>query len=351
MITSATGMIRQLALAGAAASLAFATALPAAAEGQLNVYNWGDYINPEVLTLFTEETGIEVTLDTYGTNEEMLAKIQAGATGYDIVFPSVHMRDIMQKIGLLWNAEVNTLPGFENIDPTSKRSKVDPESEYCLPYAWGAVGIFYNKEEAGELTSWADFFALPDKGKKIIMLDDLRETIGVALILNGHSVNSTDSDELKQAEALLLELRPKISAFSYDIVSLVQSGDVAAAHWYVGAMFHVLNEPEKLGFVIPQEGATMYQEDICVLESAPNKESARRFLEFYLQPEVAALNVSQQVNSTANMPARDLLPEELRANVNINPPPEVVSRLQIFEDLAGDLRKYNRIWTRVRTAQ
>ena len=117
------------------------------------------------------------------------------------------------------------------------------------------------------------------------MLDDLRETIGVALILNGHSVNSTDSDELKQAEARLLDLRSRISAFSYDIVSLVQAGDVAAAHWYVGAMFYVLAEPEKVGFVIPEEGATMYQEDICVLESAPNKENARRFLEFYLRPE------------------------------------------------------------------
>ncbi len=351
MLACVIEKFRRLAATAVAVLLAFAAATPAGAQGQLNVYNWGDYINPEVLTLFTEETGIEVTLDTYGTNEEMLAKIQAGATGYDIVFPSVHMRDIMQKLGLLWNARVNELPGFENIDPTSKRSLVDPESEYCLPYAWGAVGIFYNKEEAGELKSWADFFALPDKGKKIIMLDDLRETIGVALILNGHSVNSTDSDELKQAEARLLDLRSRISAFSYDIVSLVQAGDVAAAHWYVGAMFYVLAEPEKVGFVIPEEGATMYQEDICVLESAPNKENARRFLEFYLRPEVAALNVSQQVNSTANMPARDLLPEELKTNVNINPPPEVVARLQIFEDLGADLRKYNRIWTRVRTAQ
>ena len=178
MTRPALGTIRRLALAAAAAALW--APLPAAAQGQLNVYNWGDYINPEVLTRFTEETGIEVTLDTYGTNEEMLAKIQAGATGYDLVFPSVHMRDIMQKLGLLWNAEVNQLPGFENIDPTSKRSMVDPESEFCLPYAWGAVGIFYNREEAGEIRSWADFLALPDKGRKIIMLDDLRETIGAA---------------------------------------------------------------------------------------------------------------------------------------------------------------------------
>jgi len=321
------------------------------AQGQLNIYNWGDYINPEVLTRFTEETGINVSLDTYGTNEEMLAKIQTGATGYDIVFPSVHMRDIMQKLDLLHDAKVNTLKGFENIDPANKISKVDPESSYCLPYAWGAVGVFYNKAEAGEIKSWDDFFALPNKGKKITMLDDLRETIGVALIKNGHSVNTTDSDALKQAEAWLLERKDKISAFTYDIVSLVQAGDIAAAHWYVGATLYTLEEPDKLGFVIPQEGATMYQEDICVLKDAPNKDSAIRFLEFYMQPEIAALNTLQQVNGTANVPARDLLPPELKANPNTNPPPEVVAKLQIFEDLGKDLRKYDRVWTKVRTAQ
>lgn len=324
---------------------------PAAAEGQLNIYNWGDYINPDVLTRFTEDTGIKVTLDTYGTNEEMLAKIQAGATGYDIVFPSVHMRDIMQKLDLLHDAKVNTLKGFENIDPVNKRSKVDPESSYCLPYAWGAVGIFYNKGEAGEIKTWDDFFALPDKGKKITMLDDLRETIGVALIKNGHSVNTTDDEALKQAEAWLLERKDKISAYSYDIVSLVQSGDIAAAHWYVGATVYTLEEPDKLGFVIPEEGATMYQEDICVLKTAPNKESAIRFMEFYMQPEMAALNTVQQVNGTANIPARDMLSAELKANPNTNPPPEVIAKLQIFEDLGDDLRKYNRVWTKVRTAQ
>jgi len=217
----------------------------AQAGGQLNIYNWGDYINPDVLTRFTEDTGIEVKLDTYGSNEEMLAKIQAGATGYDIVFPSVHMRDIMQKLGLLHDAKVNTLKGFENIDPANKRSLVDPESSFCLPYAWGAVGVFYNKQEAGEIKTWDDFFALPDRGKKITMLDDLRETIGVALIKNGHSVNTGDSDALKQAEAWLLARTDKISAYSYDIVSLVQAGDIAAAHWYVGATYYTLEEPDK----------------------------------------------------------------------------------------------------------
>jgi spermidine/putrescine transport system substrate-binding protein len=336
------------------AALAFGTislSSAANAEGKLNIYNWGDYINPEVLTRFTEDTGIEVSLDTYGTNEELLAKIQAGATGYDIVFPSVHMRDIMQKLDLLYDAKVNTMKGFENIDPANKRSLVDPESSFCLPYAWGAVGIFYNKNEVGEIKTWDDFFELPDKGKKITMLDDLRETIGVALIKNGHSVNTGDKGALEEAEAWLLERKDKISAFSYDVASLVQSGDIAAAHWYVGATFYTLQEPEKLGFVIPEEGATMYQEDICILKDAPNKDSAKTFMEFYMQPEIAALNTLQQVNGTANMPARDLLPPELKTNPNTNPSPEVIAKLQIFEDLGNDLRMYNRVWTKVKTAQ
>ena len=217
--------------------------------------------------------------------------------------------------------------------------------------AWGAVGVFYNKAEAGEIKTWDDFFALADKGKKITVLDDLRETIGVALIKNGYSVNTGNSDELKKAEAWLLARKDKISAFSYDIVSLVQSGDIAAAHWYVGATLYTLEEPDKLGFVIPEEGATMYQEDICVLKDAPNKDSAVKFMEFYLQPEIAALNTLQQVNGTANVPARELLPANLKANPNTNPPPEVIKKLQIFEDLGKDLRKYNRVWTKVKTAQ
>jgi spermidine/putrescine transport system substrate-binding protein len=351
LIKFVRGFLRTSAFTLALVAGSIAVSQSALGAGKLNIYNWGDYINPDVLTRFTKETGIKVTLDTYGTNEEMLAKIQAGATGYDLVFPSVHMRDIMQKLGLLYDAKVNTLKGFENIDPVNMRSTVDPKSSFCLPYAWGAVGVFYNKAEAGEIKTWDDFFALPDRGKKITMLDDLRETIGVALIKNGHSVNTGDSNALRQAEAWLLERKDKISAFSYDIVSLVQSGDIAAAHWYVGATLYTLEEPDKLGFVIPEEGATMYQEDICVLKTAPNKDSATRFLEFYMQPEIAALNTIQQVNGTANMPARDLLPPELKANPNTNPPAEVVKKLQIFEDLGENLRKYNRVWTKVRTAQ
>ena len=332
-------------------SLMMLSPAAAMAQGELNLYNWGDYINPAVLERFTDETGIEVTLDTYGSNEEMLAKIQAGATGYDIVFPSVHMHDVMYQLGLLAETGIGDHPEFENIDPQFIRAQTDPDAQYCLPYAWGNVGIVYNKEVAGEIEGWEDFFALGDEGKKVILLDDLRETIGIGHIMNGTSVNSTDEAEVEAAADHVLDNIEAVSAFSYDSIPLVTSGDVAAAHWYVGANIFVAENPEILGYVIPEEGATMYQEDMCVLASAPNKENAVRFMEFYLQPEIAALNVQQQMNGTPNVPAQELIPEEIAGNPTIYPPQEVIEKLQIFEDLGRDLQLYNREWTRIKTAQ
>ena len=164
---------------------------PVQADGKLAPSSWGDNINPQILPTSTEETGTEVTLDSYSSNEAMLAKIKAGATGYDIVFPSVHMNDIMLKLGLLEKTGINQNPDFKNIDPANLRSKEDSTSEYCLPYAWGTVGIFYNEKVTGPITGWADFFAIPEKtGGKITLLDDMREVVAGGLIMNGKSVNS-----------------------------------------------------------------------------------------------------------------------------------------------------------------
>lgn len=169
--------------------------------------------------------------------------------------------------------------------------------------------------------------------------------------MNGESVNSREPGQLKEAGQFIISQKPKVAAFTYESIPLVQSGDVAAAHWFVGAMMYVSQDPENLAYVIPEEGATMYQEDICVLKSAPNKDNAKKFLEFYLRPEIAALNATQQMNGTPNRAARELLPPELKNNPNINPPPEVMGRLQIFEDLGADLKQYDRVWTKVLTAQ
>lgn len=324
-----------------------------AGAAELNIYNWGEYINPEVLKKFEEETQIKVNLSTYSSNEEMLAKIQGGATGYDVVFPSVHMHDIMAKLDLLEKTDINTYEGFKNIDPAFLRAKSDPKGEYCLPYAWGSVGIFYNRKILGkDITGWKDLIAtVKEKGLKFTLLDDMREVLAVGLMLNGHKINSTDPAELQKAADTIIEMKPYVAAFTYDTRPMVQSGDVAAGHFFVGAMVDVFGNEKDLGYVIPEEGGTMYQEDACVLKSAPNKENAVKFLQFYTRPEIAALNVSQQTNGTANVPARELTPEKIKNSKEINPPAETMARLQIFEDLGPALRQFDRAWTRVKTAQ
>ena len=323
----------------------------AAAEGTLALYNWGDYINPDVLTKFTEETGIAVTLDTYSSNEEMLAKIQAGATGYDIVFPSVHMNDIMLKLGLLEKTGINAHPDFKNIDPAFLRAKEDPASEYCLPYAWGTVGVFYNEAVTGPVASWEDFFAIPEKtGGKITLLDDMREVLAIGLMVNGKSVNTAEPADVQAATDYILSKKAAVSAFTYDSMAMLSSGDIAAAHFFVGGNVFFTETPE-IKYVIPAEGATMYQENICVLASAPNKDNAKKFLEFYLRPEIAALNVAQQFNGTPNIPANDLTPDFIKSNPAINVQGETMARLQIFEDIGAALKLYDRAWNTVRTAQ
>ena len=324
-----------------------------AGAAELNIYNWGEYINPEVLKKFEEETSIKVNLSTYSSNEEMLAKIQGGATGYDIVFPSVHMQDIMAKLDLLEKTDINTYEGFKNIDPAFLRAKSDPDGAYCLPYAWGSVGIMYNRKVLGkDVTGWKDLIeTVKAKGLKFTLLDDMREVLAVGLILNGHKINSTDPAELQQAADTIIAMKPDVAAFTYDERPMVQAGDVAAGHAFVGAMVDIFANEKDLGYVIPEEGATMYQEDICVLKSAPNKENAIKFLQFYTRPEIAALNVSQQTNGTANVPARELTTEKIKNSKEINPPAETMARLQIFEDLGPALRQVDRVWTRVKTAQ
>ncbi|SDD57137.1 polyamine ABC transporter substrate-binding protein [Ruegeria marina] len=324
----------------------------AAQAEELRLYNWGDYINPEILAKFTEETGIEVGLDTYSSNEEMLAKIQAGATGYDIVFPSIHMVDIMLNLNLLAKTDINQAADWGNIDTDFLRAANDPNGDYCMPYGWGTVGIFYNREKSGgDITSWEEFFAIPGKtGNKITLLDDMREVLGIGLMATGASVNSTDPAEIKAATDWLIERKGDVSAFTYAFPGLFLSGDVAAGQFFVG-LAGAITEDDNLQYVIPSEGATMYEEAMCVLESAPNKEAARKFMEFMLRPEISVMNTNQQFNGSVNVPARAMLADAIMMDPNINVPAATMTRLQMFEDLGKALKAYDRAWNTIRTAE
>ena len=203
-----------------------------------------------------------------------------------------------------------------------------------------------------DITGWKDLVTtVKAKHLKFTLLDDMREVLGVGLMLNGHSVNSVKPEELQQAADTIIDMKPYVAAFTYDSRPMVESGDIAAAHFFVGSMINVFGNPKDLGYVIPEEGATMYQEDMCVLKTAPNKANAIKFQQFYTRPDIAALNVSQQTNGTPNVPARQLTPENIKNSKEINPTDDTMKRLQIFENLGPGLRQFDRAWTKVKTAQ
>jgi len=334
----------------AGASVLNAHALSAA---ELNLYNWTVYINPEILSDFSKETGIKVNLDNYGTNEEMLAKIQAGATGYDIVFPSVHMQDIMTKLQLLRPAGLKALKGYDNIDQKYFLSQTDTDHDICLPYNRGTTGLMYNKKLIGGTSAdtWKVVFDPPAELRgKIAMLDDVRETIGAALIYNGFPINSTDPKQLAKARDTILKAKPYWAAMLTDgIGDKVINGDFIVAQWWSGTAVQTMDtKPDDIGYSIPKEGANGFQEDMCLLSSAPNIESAKRFFEYMMRPEVNAKNTNWLRGWSTNKAALPLIDPKLTSDTSIYPNDETFQRLQLLQDVGDKVTLYDKVWTDIK---
>jgi spermidine/putrescine transport system substrate-binding protein len=344
-------IVRNLA-AAAALALGLGASGAQAAE-RLNLYNWTVYIDPAVIEDFQKETGIQVTLDNYGTNEEMLAKLQAGASGYDIVFPSVFMQDIMTRLGLLKSAELKTLKGYGNLDQSFFIAETDKNHDFCLPYNAGTTGLMYNKAltKDYDVASWQIVFDPPPALRgKIAMLDDVRETIGAALVYNGFSFNSTDPKELAKARDTIAKAKPYWAAMLTDgIGDKVINGDFAVAHWWSGsAAQSVSTKPDAVAYAIPKEGANGFQEDMCLLSKAKNVGPARKFMEYMMRPEVAAKNTNWLFGRTPNKAAVPLVDVGLRGNPNLYPPADVAARLHLLQDLGEKTKLYDAVWTKVK---
>lgn len=320
---------------------------------ELNLYNWTVYINPEILSDFTKETGIKVNLDNYGTNEEMLAKIQAGATGYDIVFPSVHMQDIMTKLQLLQPAGLKMLKGYDNIDQKYFLAQSDTDHDICLPYNRGTTGLMYNKKliNGASADTWKIVFDPPaDLHGKIAMLDDVRETIGAALMYNGFPINSTDPKQLAKARDTILAAKPYWAAMLTDgIGDKVINGDFVVAQWWSGTAVQTMDtKPDDIGYEIPKEGTNGFQEDMCLLASAPNVDSAKQFFEYMMRPEVNAKNTDWLRGWSTNKAALPLIDPKLTSNTSIYPNDEVFKRLQLLQDVGEKITLYDKVWTDVK---
>jgi len=319
----------------------------------LYLYNWSEYMDPQVLQQFEEEFGVQVTEDTFASNEEMLAKLQAGAGGYDIIFPSDYMVDIMIEEGLLAELNHENIPNISNIDPLFADPPYDPGMVHCIPYMWGTTGLGYNQDVFEEPPdSWAYVFdpqLVSEYEGQITMLNDVRETVGAALKYLGYSLNSTDEAEVMEARALLIQQKERLYGYEAEqYAPLISADETVLAHGYNGYFLMTAMEDERIWYTIPKEGATIWADNMCVPESAPNQHTAEVFIDFILRPEISAALVNYLWYPSPNGAAEEFIDPEILNEPAIYPPDDVMERLEWIEDVGDATPIYERIWTEVK---
>lgn len=318
------------------------------------VYNWGEYLDPKTIELFEEETGISVTYEEYETNEIMYPKIVSQAIAYDVVCPSDYMIQRMIENNLLAEINWDNIPNVKNMDPTymEQSKSFDPENKYSVPYCVGTVGILYNKSMVKEpVDSW-DILWDPKYKDSILMQDSVRDAFAVALKRLGHSINSTEVDQLAAAAEDLMEQKPLVQAYVVDQVRDKMIGNEAALGViYSGEAGYTKRENPDLEYIIPKEGSNVWLDSWVIPKNAKNKENAEKFINFMCRPEIALMNFEYLTYSTPNLKAREMIEdEEIRNSKILFPEPEDLINCETFQFLGDDVDSYyNELWNKVKS--
>jgi spermidine/putrescine transport system substrate-binding protein len=320
-------------------------------------YTWVEYIDPDIKTQFEEECGVKVTETNFDSNETLLATIQAGGADYDIIVPSDYMVQLMIDEGMLMELDFDVITNIKNMEELNVNQYFDPEQKYTVPYFWGTSGFAVDTNVVTEYEpSWKMLFDpnSPYCGK-ISMLDDERETIGAALMYLGYSINDTDPTHLEEAKNLLIEQSKCVKAYdSQTNDDLIVSGETVLGHMWTGdAILAGLPDSggrEGIVYVIPEEGCTIWQDNMAIPVGAPNAYTAMVFMNYLNYPDVAAKNAEWVGYGTPNAAAKDVIDPDILADEGIYPPPDVASGLQWIEDVGDALELYDRIWTEFKAA-
>ena len=330
--------------------------------GELYVYNWGEYIDEDVISQFEEETGITVVYDLFETNEEMYPVIEAGAVNYDVVCPSDYMIQKMRENDLLAELNFDNIPNIDQIDPAymEMSQAFDPKNKYSVPYCWGTVGILYNTKLLDELggpapTKWADLWDERLSGE-ILMQDSVRDAFMVALKKDGYSMNSESKDELEQAKQELIDQKPLVQAYVIDQVrDKMIGGEAAVGVIYSGEMLYIQDEVASLGldydleYVIPEEGTNLWLDSWVIPKNAKNKENAEKWIDFMCRPEIAKANFEYITYPTPNKGAFELLDEDMQNNKAVFPDIDSLKDSEVYQYLGDDTDAiYNELWKEVK---
>lgn len=327
----------------------------------VNVYNWGEYIDPEVIDMFEEETGIKVVYNDFVTNEDMFPVIQTGSVEYDVVAPSDYMIQKMIESDLLQEINFDNIPNSKNIDPVHWESskEFDPENKYSVPYTWGTLGLLYNKSMINtEIDSWAaifdkDFMQQHGYDGKVLMIDSVRDAFAIALSYLGYSINSTSEAEIEEAKQLLQEQYSSVDAYVVDQVrDKMIGGENPIGVIYSGEAIYTQRENPDLVYVVPNEGSNVWIDSWVIPKNAPNKENAEKWIDFMCRPDIALKNFEFITYSTPNAAARELIEDEAIKNSEIAFPDEsILERTTAFQYLGSEMDEiYLQKWNEVKSS-
>ena len=321
--------------------------------GSLKVYNWGEYMDPQVLELFEKETGISVTYDEYETNESMYPIIAKGAADYDLICPSDYMIQKMSDEGLLEPINWSRIPNAKNIDDQyfEFARGYDENNTYSMPYLWGTVGILYNKKMVkGPIDSWGVLWDTRYQDD-ILMQKSVRDAFGVALKYLGYSLNTTDEAQLDEAKQKLLEQKHSgvVQAYVVDEVrDKMIAGEAAMGVIYSGEALTCMEENEDLAYVIPKEGSNLWMDNFAIVKGAKNKENAEKFLNFLCRPEIMKMNFEYITYSVPSSKARELLPDEYKNSTIAFPALDSLKNCEVLKYVGKDGdRLYNQKWKEI----
>ncbi|HLR92522.1 MAG TPA: ABC transporter substrate-binding protein [Atopostipes sp.] len=305
-------------------------------EGTLTIYNWGDYIDPDLITAFEEETNLQVIYETFDSNEAMYTKVQQGGTSYDIAIPSEYMIERMIEEDLLYELDHSKIEGMDHLVDDFLDLPFDPGNQYSVPYFWGTLGIIYNDQmiEEGSITSWEDLWH-PDYKESILFIDGAREVVGLTLQNLGYSLNSKNPDELEEAAAKLAALAPNVKAIVADEIKMYMIQEEAPlAVTFSGEAADMMWENENLHYVLPEEGSNLWFDNMVIPKTSENIDGAHAFISFMLRPENAALNAEYIGYSSPNQTAiEEYIDEEVVSDEQFYPTLKTLDHLEVSENL------------------
>ncbi len=316
---------------------------------ELNVYNWGAYIGETTIQDFEKSTGIKVNYSTYSSNEEMLGKLLSSEASYDVVFPSDYMVKQMIDKDLLHPINFALIPNIKNIDSKFKNLPFDPESKFSVPYLYGTCGIGYNKKMVNDRVSGFGILANKRYKNKIIVLDDMRFTIGAALKYLGFSANSTNPNELDRATALLIEIKKNIHSFSVtNYIDLLANEKVSIAFGYSAGVFQARVQNPSIEYAIPSEGAIIYVDNVCIPKNAQNIEEAALFINFILDAKNSAQITNTVYSASPNEAALPFINKEIQENTSIFPDKETLQKSEFLKGLGDVQKEYEKRWVKIK---